>query len=352
MDELSSIATALLVLALCLVSYNAGHLLAAQLLGCRVVTCTIGVGPLLSTFTLRHTSFELRAIPLGGSVNFAGDNEEYRWRQRASYVAFADQPVWKRAVIVSAGPLATVLLGFACFALTFAAYGVPVDAAPASIAEVLDGSPAAAAGLRADDIVTAVGSTETPTWAAASDAMRRAEGESVDLAFERAGSSFHAQVTRPRPIDGASRWKPLRVLGIQRANPMRQVGVSAAIHAALAATGESIAVTYGAVGNALRGGDAEVLGTSYADFSDRTSVALDFMLSFVALISINLGVLNLLPIPTLNGGHLLYLGFEVVRGRPPSRRARERAEQIGMFLLLALMVFVLYNDISRQVRDR
>jgi regulator of sigma E protease len=237
---------------------------------------------------------------------------------------------------------------FTAIAVPGEPYGLPV------VSRVSEGYPAAASGIREGDRVKAVNGAPVATWDEMSRAIKESDGRGLELALEREGAPLVVKVipvSRDEEGEGEKRY----VIGIQgpaefarKPIPLWRAPVEGA-----AVTWEVVALTGDALWRLVtgRGSRADLMGpigiaVETGEAAKRGAI---YLFTLLAALSVNLGVLNLLPIPVLDGGHLLFLGYEAARGKPLNRRVREVALQIGFFLLLGLMGFVILNDIFRIV---
>ncbi|GIW40388.1 MAG: zinc metalloprotease [Candidatus Binatia bacterium] len=347
---------AVLVLGVLILIHEFGHFLAARWVGVRVLKFSIGFGPKLLGFRRGETEYVLAAVPFGGFVKMVG--EEPGEAGEAEVGSFARQSVGKRALIVSAGPLTNLLGAFVLFAAVFAVYGARVPSDEARVGGLTPGMPAEQAGLREGDLVLAVDGKPVGSWEELSQAIRGSGGRRLVLRVERDGETLEVSLV-PREIVektvfGESLETKTYVIGIERALEVKTVGPVRAV--ALAAeqswlwTRMIVVGLYKIVSGRIPaqeiGGPLEIARQA----GKQAERGFEPLLMFMAIISLNLGVLNLLPIPILDGGHLLFLAIEVALRRPVDVRHRELAQQAGLFLLLALMAFAFYNDILRVVQ--
>jgi regulator of sigma E protease len=268
--------------------------------------------------------------------------------------SFAVKPLWARAFIVSAGPLGNFVLAWLLFA---ALYATGIQVTTSQVGEVASEMPAAEAGLAAGDRITAVDGKPVRRWDEVSDAIRGSAGAAVVLTVDRSGAEKKITVT-PRLSETENLFgeptrdyligiKPSGDFIIERSNPLTALWQGAR------KTTEWIGLTFltlvklfeGQVDTSNLGGPIRIMKMA----GETAHLGLIALMSFMAVLSINLGVLNLLPVPVLDGGHLAFMVIEKVLGRPLELRQREIATQVGMFLLICLMGFALYNDLHHLV---
>jgi regulator of sigma E protease len=350
------IAAAIVVLGFLIVAHEFGHFVVAKRSGVGVLKFSIGFGPKLLGRVVNGTEYLLSAIPLGGYVKMVGEDPEAEEAVDPK-VSFSHQPVWKRAAIVIAGPAFNLLLAFVAFSLVFLAYGARVPSEVAKVGGVMDGMPAGEAGIQPGDVVISVDGKPVATWEELSTAIRGSDGHEVDLGLRRDDRTLHVKVTPRAKADKNIFGEVLGtayVIGIERALEEQDVGPFEAVEMGAQQTAWWIETLIVSVVKILQGKiPARDIGGPILIVQaagQQAQVGLESLLRFMAVISINLGILNLLPIPILDGGHLLFLGVEAVMRRPVDIRHREIAQQVGLVILLALMAFAFYNDILRVIQ--
>lgn len=346
---------AILILGLLIFVHELGHFAVAKWSGVTVLRFSLGFGPRLLAWRRGVTEYAISAIPLGGYVKMLGDDPEDEVPVAEAASAFSQQPLGKRAAIVVAGPFMNLVTAAVAFTIVFALYGAgsPTDAA--KIGGVMEGMAAQKAGLRRGDVVTAVDGTAIGSWDALSQAVRASGGKPIVLDVRREdGTSAKLTVVpeeRPEKTVFGEETGKAYLIGIERFVEVAPVSFAKAVGLGVYETYFWVKMTLLSIVKIFQGSvSARDLGGPILIVQaagQQAERGLDYLIRFLGLISVNLGVLNLLPVPVLDGGHLLFFGFEAIRGRPLANRQREMAQQVGLFLLLALMVFVFYNDISR-----
>jgi len=341
---------ALIVLGTLIFVHEMGHYLAARWCGVRVDVFSLGFGPEIAGYTDRRgTRWKLSLLPLGGYVKMLDENLlEPQRSQPLPEDSLAAKPLSRRALVVAAGPLANML--FAVLALAAGAFfqGKPVagDFATDGIGTVLEGSAAAAAGLRTGDRILTVDGQPVASFGELANKVRESGGKTLRLEVARDGARQALPVTpRMTPLENG---ETTYLLGVRPPLAFTPVGLSEALWAGTRETWALTALTVRELGKLFTGqadmdglaGPVRIVQIS----GEAGGMGADALLRFMAILSINLGLLNLLPLPVLDGGHLLFYALEAVRGRPLSLRLRQIAMQAGMILLLGLMVLLVVKD--------
>ena len=338
--------------------HELGHYLAGRLFGVRADVFSIGFGKELVGWTDRRgTRWKISALPLGGYVQFAGDSNP-AGQPSAEWLALsADErartmqgrKLWQRAAIVLAGPLTNLVVAVLIIAGFAMAYGALV--APPVIGMVAPGSVAQKAGLQVGDRIVSLRGAPIDSFMAIKMAVSTHPGERMDLVLERGGHQIPVSFTPTVKVetDRFGNSQSIGFLGVAPASVERRpVGPIGALGEGLSETRDIIAMTVTGIEQIVTGRrDARELGgpIKIARYSGEQLVSgWQSFVSFIALISINLGFINLLPIPVLDGGHLALFAIEAIRRKPVSQRAQELAFGTGLALVVALMLFVTFND--------
>lgn len=352
----TSIIAAILVLGFLILFHELGHFVVAKRAGVGVLKFSIGFGPKLFGFRVGRTDYVISAIPLGGYVKMVGEDPGEEVDPQDETIAFQHQPLWKRMAIVAAGPGANIVFAFLAFTLVFAIFGARTPSDAAKVGAVIENMPAAAAGLKTGDVISAVNGVSVEKWDKLSEAIRASAGSPVTLLVQRQGTTLEIQVAPEAKPDKNMFGETLGtayVIGIERGldqekvSPLRAIGMGARQTAWWVQTLLlSVAKMFqGRIPAKDIGGPILIVQAA----GQQARLGLEYLLHFMAVISINLGVLNLLPIPILDGGHFLFFLFEAILRRPLDIRHREIAQQVGLVLLVSLMAFAFYNDIARVV---
>lgn len=353
-----SVLAAISVLALLIVVHELGHFLAARLQGIHVNRFSIGFGPILWKFQGPQTEYALRAIPLGGFVGFPDDDPDSDIPPQDPNL-LKNRPILDRAIVISAGVIANLLFAYLVFVVQFASVGVPQDFVPEPgvlVPQVLaENSPAAEAGLEAGDIIiTANGTTFGNEENAVEDLValiQNSPQSSIDLTVQRGDRTLDLTVipridAEGKPIIGVQLQRNGQ-LTFRRANTVLEVFSLAAqeFQSMLLRTVEgfaSLITNFSEMAGQVAGPVRIVeQGAGLA----RSNVASLF--PFTAIISINLAIINILPLPALDGGQLVFLLAEALRGKPLPERLQENVMQTGLVLLLGLGVFLIVRDTTQ-----
>jgi len=332
--------------------HELGHYLAARWVGVHVEAFSIGFGRSLATWTDRHgTAWKLAWIPLGGYVKLHGQERPEDvpsdvvalWQPGRT---FHEKQVGQRAIVVAAGPVANFVLAAVLFALLFAAAGQPV--VMPVVGEVVADSAAAAAGLKPGDRITAIGAQKIDRFEDLQRIVSASPGKALSLQVHRGTADLTLTVTpQAHEADG----RTTGILGV-RGGETRYIRIPVweAIPMGIAQTWDISVQTLAGVWTMLtthKGADELGGPLRIAQMSGQVAQhGLTSLTTFIAVLSVNLGLINLFPIPILDGGHLLFFLAEAVRGRPLPPRAQEYGLKAGFALLIGLFVFATWNDLG------
>jgi regulator of sigma E protease len=354
----------LFVLTIVVFFHELGHFLVARWCGVAVKTFSIGFGPELIGFTDRTgTRWRISAIPLGGYVRFLGDGSEMSNTDREAIAAmpvaermrtFAGKGVRARAAIVAAGPIANFILAVVIFTGIFSIVGQ--QTVTPRVDTVIAGSPAEKAGVQAGDVVVSVNGSAISSFTDLQRIVGFASGEALTLVLKRGDADVTVTATpeRKEVTDSFGNKQRLGVLGISRDQKSTDVvtqrySVPAAAWAGIKETWFITDHTLGYLFGVATGREsADQLGGPIRVAEVSAQVAtLGFvaLLNLAAILSVSIGLINLFPVPMLDGGHLLYFAFEAARGRPLSERVQDIGFRIGLAAVLMLMIFATWNDI-------
>jgi len=354
----------LFVLTVVVFFHELGHFLVARWCGVRVKAFSVGFGPELIGFDDRHgTRWKISALPLGGYVRFFGDEDAASTPDRAALDAmspeerdgsFYGKPVWQRAAIVAAGPFANFLLAILIFAAIFTLYGREVTTA--RVDQVVAGSAAEQAGFQPGDLVTAIDGSPIDSFNDLQRIVSISADQPLDMTVDRGGQQLTLVATPQRKeiTDRFGNVHRVGQLGISRdasaANvKVERFSVPAALWLGAQETWFVIDRTFAYIGGLFAGREStDELGgmIRVAQVSGQVAT-LGFvaLVNLAAVLSVSIGLLNLFPVPMLDGGHLMFYAIEALRGRPLSARAQDIGFRIGLAAVVMLMIFTTWNDI-------
>lgn len=350
-----TVISAVVVLGVLIFVHELGHFLLAKWAGVGVTTFSLGFGPRLIGFKRGGTDYRLSAIPLGGFVRMVGEHPGEEIDPQDIPRSFSHKPVAWRLAIVAAGPFCNVIFAFLTYYLLLMAWGLPTMSA--QIGEVLEHQPAALAGVQNGDRVIAINGQPVEHWGEIASAVQGSQGQPLQVLLERRSRqislAISPQAQRVKDLFGEER-EIFRV-GIKASGEVliKSVGVMESLGLALKKTylaGEIIVLSV--VKMVQRKVEVDNLGGPILIAQVAGQAArqgLPTLMDLAALLSVNLAILNLLPIPALDGGHLFFFLVEAITRRPVSISVREKAQQVGVAILIMLMAFIFYNDIARLV---
>ena len=363
-DAVGYIVPFLFVLGIIIFVHEMGHFLVARWCGVAVDAFSLGFGPEVLGWNDRHgTRWKLSIVPLGGYVKFAGDENAASVPDRAAIARLSEaerktsfflKPLWQRAAIVAAGPIANFILAIAIFSIYFGVAGRPM--ADAVVSSVEPDSPAAIAGIEPGDIIAKIDGRVVRSFSAVQRIVASAAGDPLTITLERNGEEITVDATPERRelTDPFGTPYTQGVLGVRRdvgaeGIPRERLGPIGAFAAGVDETWYITRRTVEVVGGIVVGTQsASQLGgpIRVAQVSGQVAaISIAALFSLAAMLSVSIGLINLLPIPMLDGGHLLFYAIEGVRGRPLSERAQDVGFRIGLGLVLLLMCFATFNDI-------
>jgi regulator of sigma E protease len=335
--------------------HELGHFLVARWCGIRVLVFSLGFGPEIAGFTDRlGTRWKLSAVPLGGYVKFFGDENEASVPDAATLAAMSEeerkqsffgQSVGRRAAVVVAGPLTNFILAIVLFAAVFMVVGKQI--AVPRVAAVEAGSPAAVAGFQPGDLVTAIDGRKIDNFVDMQRIVGFSGGHPLTIVVDRGGVPVTLTAT-PEMRNNRG------ILGVTRSNQPGDVRVESvapldAVRLGVDKTWFIVDTTLSYIRDVFVGRQsADQIGgpIGIARISGQVAeLGWGALIDFVAVISVSIGLLNLFPVPLLDGGHLLFYLIEAIRGRPLSERAQEVGFRIGLAIVVMLMIFATVNDI-------
>ena len=345
--------------------HELGHFSMGRFFGVRVETFSIGFGPEIFGWTdKKGTRWKVSWIPLGGYVKYWGDADATSRPDREKVDEMSPEersqsllakPVYQRALISAAGPFANFILAIVIYMALFMAFGRVVI--PPVIGSVTPGSAAQAAGIKPGDVVRSINGIEITSYDQLLPIIGTSAGEDLAITLDRAGSllTIHAAPRLVRRADQLGYIENIPTLGVTSSATAKPKIVR---YGPIGAFGQSVQQTWGLITGTLKGlgqivtGRADAsqlrgpLGT--ADLAKKVaSLGFLALIELAAFMSVSIGLVNLFPIPVLDGGHLLYYGCEAVLGRPLGERAQEVGFRFGLVLVLGLLLFATWNDLTR-----
>ena len=342
-----------IVLGVLIFFHELGHFLVARFFGVGVEKFSLGFGPKIFGKKVGITEYRISAIPLGGYVKMVGEEPDAEVDPEQVALSFTHKHVLKRILIVAAGPVFNLLLAVLIFYGIFQISGT-ITLKPI-IGDVQDGTPAQAAGLKKGDDIVDINGRQVETWDQMAGIIADSKGSELVVTVRREGTSPVIRVTpqlkTTKNIFGED--IPRYVIGITAAGETytQKLNPFGALTESLIQTYNIVELTVVSVAKIIQGTvSTKTIGgpIMIAELAgQQAKLGATNLLFFIALISVNLAILNILPIPVLDGGHLLFFTIELIIGRPVSIRIREVSQQAGMFVLILLMIFVFYNDITR-----
>lgn len=340
--------------------HELGHFLLAKILGVKVLKFSLGMGPKVIGKKIGETEYVISAFPLGGYVKPLGEEPGEELAEEEKPRAFNFQAPWKRAAIILAGPVFNLVLAYLIF-LFFLGINQPIiipdlDSITTSIESVQDNSPAMKAGLQKDDTVVAINEKPVSDWNEMAEVFAKNPGNELSVKVKRGSEMINVKII-PESVtakDEDGKDTVIGRIGISKklnAHFIESKGIFEAPFRALEALYGWCVLTIKVVVMLFTGGvSAKQVGGPIliVDAAAKAaSVGAFAYFNFIAVISVNLAILNLMPVPVLDGGHLVFLSIEALRRKPLSEKVLNWANRIGMALLLMLIAFVFYNDIMR-----
>ncbi|MFZ1037914.1 MAG: RIP metalloprotease RseP [Smithella sp.] len=342
----------IILLSILIFVHEFGHFIAARIAGVGVLKFSLGFGPKIIGKKIGETEYALSWIPLGGFVKLLGESGDEELPPEDEKRSFFKQPVWKRMLIVLAGPVFNFLLAIVIFAIVFM-YGLPNLAA--NIGEVQKDSAAFEAGMMNGDKIITLDGRKIILWEEIKPIIADSKGKEIEAIVERGAERKHILV-KPRLSKTKNIWgeeestyligvSPAGNTIIERRNPWD------AVIGSISKTWDISKLTLLAVVKMLEGVvSPRTLGGPIFIAQASGAMAKEGIIPFIlfmAILSINLGVINLFPIPVLDGGHILFYVIEIVIRREVNVKFKEMSQQIGFVILLMLMLFVIFIDVER-----
>jgi regulator of sigma E protease len=356
--------SAIILLGVLIFVHELGHFLVAKLSGVKVLKFSLGFGPKVIGKKIGDTEYLLSAVPLGGYVKMLGEDPDDEFSPEEKNVAYSSQSLGKRFFIVLTGPLFNLLLAYIIFIL-FIALQFPVriptfETFSPSIDKVVEDSPAMKAGLQKGDVIVSIDDKSVSTWIEMTKIITQNPGKELTVKIKRNGETVVTKIIPDEQLVTDDKGQEIKAgrIGIVKDPHMNVIegkGLVSAPLLGLTATYEWSIFVLKTMGKFVTGDiGVKNIGGPIAIVEETSKAASQGMLAylmFMAIISIHLGILNLLPIPILDGGHLAIMSVEAIRGKPLTHNSQILAQKVGLALLLALMILAFYNDIMRLVTE-
>ena len=349
----------LLLLTVLVFVHEYGHYIVARWCGVRVEVFSIGFGPeLIGRYDKHGTRWKISAIPLGGYVKMFGQGANLLEGEAGKAmsaedrkVAFDYKSVWRRMAIVAAGPVANYLFAALIFSVIFAVHGKDVTAPV--VGEAMAGSAAAEAGFQSGDRIVSLNGRSIDDFNDIAEFVQLNLDQEIAIAFERNGAlqTVNVRPTITTEKDALGNDVRLGRLGIKAAGKSDRIdlGVGQAVYQGVARVFDVSALMLKGVWQIVTGvRPADEIGgvvrIGYLS-GEIAQIGMWQLITFAAMLSVNLGLVNLFPIPLLDGGHLTYYAIEAARGRPLGERTQEWGFRLGIAFVLGLMLFATWNDL-------
>jgi regulator of sigma E protease len=353
---MNSIFSFILVLGVLIFVHEFGHFITAKFFGIKVLKFALGFGPKLIGKRYGETEYLLCALPLGGYVKMLGEQPDEEVSADQKLRSFAAKSIWKRFLVVLAGPVSNLISAIVIFSIVALISGIPRPQPSTEIGQITPGSPAEKAGLLVGDSIQAINDKPINSWEEVSDTIKNGNGKALVLAIRRG-----PEVIELSGLPAKSEVKNLfgevvdtrYMLGIAQKESLiyEPTTILGAFTAGLEQTWFYMEMTLISLWKIIQqvvpasqmGGPIMIAQMA----GQQMQAGWLHLFSFMAVLSVNLGIINLFPIPVLDGGHLFFFSIEALRRKPLTLPAQERLQQIGILLLGSLMIFVFYNDFVR-----
>ncbi|MBF0302140.1 MAG: RIP metalloprotease RseP [Desulfamplus sp.] len=349
-----SLVAFIVVLGILVFVHELGHFLVARLFGVGVETFSLGFGPKIYKKKVGLTEYCISLIPLGGYVKMVGEDPKEAVEPADIELSFTHKKLFQKSLIVAAGPFFNFLLAFVIFYVIAQFSGLYV--VRPVVGAVGENTPAKAAGILPDDIIKSVQGKSVESWDDMVEIIGNGTGEPLKIIISRNGElltvTVNPEIKVVKNIFGEDQQKYMIGISAKSGaveniplNPFQALaeGIKQTWRIASLTILSVVKIFQGTVSTDTLGGPIMIAQMA----GEQAKEGMLNLAFFIAMLSINLGIINLFPVPVLDGGHLLFFGIEAVTGRATSEKVREKANQVGIALLVALMVFVFYNDIVR-----
>ena len=335
---------AILVLGFLIFVHELGHFMVAKMVGIQVDEFSIGFGPKLFGYQKKEDStlYSIRLLPLGGYVKMAGENPE----DEESINGFNTKPLKHRFAVISAGSIMNFLVAILLIVITYGVIGIPFASNSNVIGEVVQGSPAMAAGLQSGDRIISINDVPTNNWEDVSGNIRKNGGQELKLLVER-NNQKHLFLIKPKYDPEYKIYQ----IGITQSIIWQRQGFFKAIQLGLHQSVEFARLVFESLAGLIAGkystnDVAGPVGITVA-IGEAAKGGIGYLMIFAAVLGINLAIINLLPIPALDGSKLIFLTIEGLRRKPVDPEKENIIHLIGFALLMVFFILITYNDIAR-----
>ncbi len=337
------------VLGLLVFVHELGHFITAKLVGIRVERFSLGFPPRMIGKKIGDTDYCISWIPLGGYVKMSGMiDESLDVNIKGEPWEYASKPVWQRLLVISAGSVMNILTAVVIFALVTYVYGI-LTPHGALVNEVMKGKPAEVIGLQTGDKITSVNQVAITTSEELTEIIHRHPGEEIEISWVRNGETYSSKVTPELQPE-----ENIGLIGIRVGTEVQstEAGIFQSLNYGVWYSSKILSLTVNELKLIITGRQSlkDAVGGPIIIAKmagESAKMGMERLFQFTALISLNLGLFNLLPFPVLDGGHLVLLLIEGVRRKPLSTKTILLVQKVGMVFLLALMGFIIFNDIRR-----
>ena len=332
-----TIIVALLVFGVIVLFHEFGHFIIAKASGVKVHEFAIGMGPKLASIQGKETLYSIRILPIGGYVKMLGENEESDDER-----SFGNKSIFKRISIIAAGPIMNFILAVILFAVIFMSTGTPST----TVKEAMEGYPAQQAGIIQGDKIVEIEGEKISEWNDITSHIGPSAGEELEISIERDGKLLR-KVVVPKDEDGRG------MIGIVPGNEKNIFhSIKYSVQRTMWILSQMIGFLVSLIGG--KAASSEVVGPVgiINVVGEAAKIGLLNVLSLAAVISINLGLLNLLPIPALDGSRILFLIAELIRGKKLDQEKEGFIHFIGFAILIAFMIFITYKDVLQLLKDK
>jgi regulator of sigma E protease len=353
----ANIISFVIVLGVLIFAHELGHFLLAKLMGVGVEKFSLGFGPRIVSKKIGMTEYMISAIPLGGYVKMVGEEPDTELDDSLLPLSFSHKGLFRRSMIVLAGPAFNLLLSVVIFFVFFQVSGLPIM--KPEVGGVQEGMPAHEGGIRPGDSIVSIDGKLVRRWEEMAALIKKSDGRPLHIGILRNNTSVSVKIA-PKVVSSQNLFGEQiekYAIGITASGAfsVEKLNLLEAGAEGVSQTWEIAKLTVVAIGKIISGTiSAKTLGgpIMIAQMAGQQAKAgISNLIFFIALLSVNLGIINLLPIPVLDGGHLMFFFIEAVSRKPVNIKVREVAQQVGIVVLIMLMIFVFYNDIVRVLFD-